>query len=78
MSAKIGVKTLKRWNELQMEEVLSSKNRWLTGINVGHKPDFDELWWHYVQNGGSEDFAKTHEKLWVNGRKKGGQLIGEN
>lgn len=42
----------------QIEEMLSSLNRYYTGIALGRSPSSDEAATHYVENGGPEDFEK--------------------
>jgi hypothetical protein len=64
-SGAIIVPSLLEWNKLQVEEILSEKNRYYTEVSLGRPvKNNKELAIHYGENGGSEDFAKTHIKGW--------------
>ena len=44
----------------QLNEMLGSFNRWVTGVALNHPPSDSEAVKHYIQNGGAEDFARRH------------------
>ncbi len=54
------LRSLKEYLELQLREILSDFNRWVTGEKVRHSPTEDELATNYLENGGPERFAETH------------------
>ena len=52
--------TLKEWNRLQIEEINSPFNRWVTGEECHREPTLHECALHYTNNGGPKAFAKAH------------------
>lgn len=42
----------------QIKEMLGEFNRWITGVKVGHLPSDEECAYHYIRDGGAEDFSK--------------------
>jgi len=47
-------------HEEQQKEMLGEDNRNYTRMVLGHEPTDEELVWHYINNGGAEDFSKRH------------------
>ncbi|PIS41559.1 MAG: hypothetical protein COT25_02430 [Candidatus Kerfeldbacteria bacterium CG08_land_8_20_14_0_20_42_7] len=43
---------------LQRQQVDSSFNRWVAGVNLGHSPSFEEAFWHWYHHGGRDAFNK--------------------
>ena len=58
------VHSLITWNIMQINEMLSAKNMYYAAQKLGRKANVIELSVHYSENGGSEDFAKTHKRAW--------------
>jgi hypothetical protein len=58
------VHSLIAWNIMQIDEMLSAKNRYYAAQKLGRKANVNELSVYYSENGGSEDFAKTHKRAW--------------
>lgn len=59
-NSNISHKNLSVWNEEQQKEMLGEDNRNYTRMVLGHEPTDEELVWHYINNGGAEDFSKRH------------------
>ncbi|MFA6364978.1 MAG: hypothetical protein WCW78_01110 [Candidatus Paceibacterota bacterium] len=51
---------LKKYLDLQKEEMLSNENKWFAGEKLGHSPTNKEAEMYYVEHGGAEGFAKKH------------------
>ena len=47
----------------QIDRALSPFNRWVAGVNLGHKPDTTECVLWYIDHGGPEDYNKEHPRM---------------
>jgi hypothetical protein len=47
--------------EKQKQQALGDLNRWYAGEKLGHEPDDEEAAKHFIEQGGAEAFAETHE-----------------
>jgi hypothetical protein len=62
---KIVVNSLIEWNMMQLKEMQSPLNVFLTGEEVGHNPKPEECQIHYEKHGGSDHFRETHIMGWL-------------
>gem|GEM_PF-4059218 len=53
---------LRRRNELQMKDYLSSFNLWVTGIALGHPPTENDAFFHWYYHGGLHVFNKRWDR----------------
>ncbi len=52
--------SIKKYNTIEGDEILSKDNIYLTGLKVYHSPNRDEAAENYTQQGGAEDFATRY------------------
>ena len=60
MSDKVRL-SFREYMRLQIQEITTGFNRWVTGINLDKDPTDEECAKHYARNKGMEDFNKRHE-----------------
>lgn len=68
MLPKISKEKTSQYMTKQLGEMLSSSNRKLTKVRVGHSPTDDECMLNFALYGGSEDF----ERRWRQAHSSGG------
>lgn len=47
--------------QAQLNEMLGPVNRYFAGIALGHSPSDEEAIWHYLHNGGPENFRQRRQ-----------------
>jgi len=52
--------SFREYMKLQLEEMFSDFNRWVTGERFKHPPTDEEIVKNYLEKGGPEHFAETH------------------
>jgi len=53
---------LAEYNKAEIEEMLGPVNRYFAGLILGRDPTKDEAIWHYIRNGGPQDFRLRWEQ----------------
>lgn len=53
---------LAEYNKAELEEMLGPVNRYFAGLMLGRDPTKDEAIWHYIRNGGPQDFRRRWEQ----------------
>ena len=53
--------SFKEYMKSQLDEIFGDFNKWVTGERVKHPPTAEEIVKNYLENGGPEHFAETHD-----------------
>ena len=56
-------KLVRRRNIAHIKRALSPFNRWVAGVNLGHKPNTIECVLWYIDHGGAKNYTEQHPKL---------------
>ncbi len=52
---------LESYNKAQIEEALGPENKYFAYLKLKREPTDQEAFWHWLQNGGPENFSKQHK-----------------